>query len=72
MAKTKVRYCNSCNTYTEQTYKGKPDKSADDKEFCVFASVMTMGAYVLVDKVLDDRPKFWKCSRCGNISKSHK
>ncbi len=71
MAKTQIRYCNRCMNYTEQVYKGKPSKSQFEKEFDRVASVATLGAYVLAAKLFDDRPNFWKCSRCGNICKSH-
>lgn len=71
MAKIQVRYCRKCMKYTEQTYKGKPEKSQLEKEMDRASAVATFGAYLLVAKVFDDRPKFWKCSRCGNICESH-
>lgn len=71
MAKTQIRYCRRCMNYTEQTYKGKAVKSQFEKEFDRAAAIATLGAYLLVAKVSDDRPKFWKCSRCGNICESH-
>lgn len=71
MAKMKVRYCRKCLNYTEQIYKGKPEKSLLEKEMDRTSAVATLGAYLLVAKVFDDRPKLWKCSRCGNIDESH-
>lgn len=71
MAKIQVRYCRKCMNYTEQTYKGKPEKSKFEKDFGLAASIATLGGYVISEKLFDDRPKFWKCSRCGNINKDH-
>lgn len=70
MAKMKVRYCRKCLNYTEQTYKGKPEKSQFDKDFAIVANIMSLGGYTIAEKLFDDRPKLWKCSRCGNICKS--
>lgn len=68
MAKTKIQHCKKCNALTEHTYVGKL-KEAEDDSFNRFATIMTLGGYQVAKRLLDDSPKCFKCSKCGNICK---
>ena len=58
MPKTKVLYCPTCKRYRECEYKGRNGKVQQDK----------YGIIVTMLKLLNDqRPKFWKCTKCGEI-----
>ena len=67
MAKTKIQYCKECNTFTEHTYVGKLKE--EDASFNRFATIITLGGYQVAKRLLDDSPKCFKCSKCGNICK---
>lgn len=67
---SKIQLCPKCNCLTEHVCKGSIDeRSGSEKEMDRIASVATLGAYVLVNKVLGKpRRKYYKCTRCGCIS----
>lgn len=68
MAKTKIQHCKKCNGFTEHTYVGKL-KEAEDASFNRIATIMTLGGYQVVKRLLNDSQKCFKCSECRNICK---
>ena len=60
MAKKKVLVCQNCGRYTECIYKGKEG----ERDIVPIGVIST-----LVQIFDDDRPKFWQCTKCGEIFK---
>ena len=59
MPKTKVLYCKKCRRNTECLYKGK--KGERD-------TIIPIGVISTLIQIFDDdRPKFWECTKCGEI-----
>lgn len=67
MAKFKILYCNNCECVTEQICKGNVPKSQDDKLFDTFATAMTLEGYLVAEKLLTKRKKYFKCTDCGGL-----
>ncbi len=62
MAKNGVKFCDKCGCYTKHIYVGKRAASGDD----IATAIFSLGLSLLVDP----RPKFWECEKCGNITKN--
>lgn len=59
MARKKVQFCENCGRNTECLYKGKKGKRDLIIPIGVISTVLQIAE--------DDRPKFWQCTRCGEI-----
>lgn len=71
MARTYIRKCKKCGEYTEHVYKGKEPLSSEDKFMHIILALVTSGLWLIFAAIFDDRKKFWECSKCGHIHKSH-
>lgn len=59
MPKNKVIFCKNCGRNTECLYKGKKGKRDP---------IIPIGVINTITQILDDdRPKFWQCTKCGEI-----
>ncbi len=72
MRNNKIRYCRHCAQYTKQLFVGKPELDSGDKFMLTCGVVLTGGLLLPFLPFMDERPKFWECSRCHQIIKSNK
>ncbi len=69
MSKNRIEFCRSCTNYTNHIYLGKAPRSAEEKSFERFVTLMTLGAYPISKKLYGTSLKIWKCNKCGNTIK---